>query len=143
MDAGRNPGIEHSRATGWVAWLLFGGLLLVLLGTVHLCVGLLATARPEILAGTRSDVLLPVSMVTLAWLHVSVGAIAVVTGVGLVRGLRWARRVAVVLCVLAALVNFAFASAHPAWSIIAMTLSGLVVFAVTVHGAEVAEAYGP
>jgi hypothetical protein len=134
--------VERSHATGWVAWVLFGGLLLVLLGAVHLCAGLLGLARPEVLAGARSDLLLPVSMLTLAWLHVSLGAIAVVTGVGLVRGRRWARRLAVVLGVLAALMNFVFAAAHPLWSIIAIPLAGIIVFAVTVHGGEVAEAYG-
>ncbi|MFC7528659.1 hypothetical protein [Actinoplanes sp. GCM10030250] len=134
--------VEQSRATGWTAWVLFGGLLLVLLGTVHLCIGLLALARPEALAGSRSDALLPVSMTALAWLHLILGVTAVVTGVGLVRGLVWARVIAAVLAVLAALVNFVFAAAHPVWSIIAVPLAGIILFAVTAHGAEIADAYG-
>ncbi|MEV6300592.1 hypothetical protein AB0M02_14390 [Actinoplanes sp. NPDC051861] len=135
--------VQESTATGWTAWVLFGGLLLVLLGTVHLCVGLLALWRPEVLAGTRSDLLLGISMTGLAWVHVVLGAAAVVTGVGLVRGLVWARILAVVLAACAALVNFAFAAAHPAWSIIALPLAGAVIFSVTAHGGEVADAYGP
>ncbi|MEU4426596.1 hypothetical protein AB0F81_38745 [Actinoplanes sp. NPDC024001] len=134
--------VEQSRATGWVAWVLFGGILLVLLGTVHLCVGLLALLRPEVLAGTRADQLLPVSLTALAWLHLVLGAGAVVTGVGLIRGTGWARVLAVLIGCLTALVNFAFHHAHPVWSVLAVGLSAVVVYSVAAHGGEVADAYG-
>lgn len=134
--------VEESRATGWVAWVLFGGLVLVLLGTAHVCVGLVALLRPEVLAGSRADVLLPVSMTALARLHLVLGAIGVVCGVGLIRGLRWARAAGVLLACLAAAVDFAFIAVHPAWSVIAIALAGVVVYSVVAHGAELADAYG-
>ena len=135
--------VEESRATGWVVWVFFGGLMLVLLGTVHACVGLAALLRPEALAGSRADVLLPVSMAALARLHLVLGAIAGVSGVGLIRGLRWARVAGVLLALLAAAVDFAFAAVHPAWSVIAIALAGVVIYSIVAHGAELADAYGP
>jgi hypothetical protein len=134
--------VEKSRATGWVAWVLFGGAMLVLLGAVHVYAGAIGLIRPAVLAGTRSDLLLPVAFTALGWIHVVLGTIAVVTGVGLIRGLLWARVVAVLLAVVSALVNFTFAAAHPLWSAVALVLSGLVVFAVAAHGDELADAYG-
>jgi hypothetical protein len=134
--------VEQSRATGWVAGVLFGGILLVLLGTVHFCLGLIALLRPETLAGTRADQLLPVSLTALAWVHLVLGAVALVTGVGLVRGLTWARVLAIGIGCLAALVNFAFHHVHPVWSVVAVALATVVVYSVAVHGGELADAYG-
>jgi hypothetical protein len=134
--------VEQSRATGWVAWVIFGGLLLFLLGTVHVYLGLAALFRPGILAGGRADVLLPMSLTGLAWGHLVLGAVLVVAGVGLIRGLTWARVVAVLFTAASALVNFAMAATHPVWSVLAITLAGVVTYAVVAHGGEVADAYG-
>ncbi|MDI6105259.1 hypothetical protein QLQ12_42420 [Actinoplanes sp. NEAU-A12] len=135
--------VEQSRATGWVGWVLFGGVILVVLGTLHVYVGLLALVRPEILAGSRADLLFPVSLTGLAVAHLAVGAAAAVAGFGLVRGLRWARAAAVLLCCSSALMDFAFAATHPVWSVVAIALTGTIVYAVAAHGGEVADAYGP
>jgi hypothetical protein len=136
-------GVAHSEATGWVAWVLFGGVLLVLLGVLHLCTGLVALIRPEFLAGGPADRALPLPLTAQAWVHLGVGAVAVPVGVGLVRGRRWARLIAVQLACVAAIVNFAFAGVHPVWSAVAISLAVVVSYAVARHGAEVADAYGP
>jgi hypothetical protein len=44
--------------------------------------------------------------------------------------------VAVVLAGLSAVMNLVFVEAYPIWSIIAITLDVLVIYAVTVHGRE-------
>ncbi|BCJ45773.1 hypothetical protein GCM10010168_58070 [Actinoplanes ianthinogenes] len=134
--------IEESRASGWVAWVLFGGILLVLLGAVHLTVGLIALLRPEVLADTRSEHLFSMPLTGLAWVHLALGVVALVTGVGLIRGVAWARIVAIVIALLTALVNFAFIAVYPAWSVIAIVLATLIAWAVAAHGGEVADAYG-
>ena len=123
--------------------MLFGGILLVLLGTVHVCIGFIALVRPELVAGDRADLLLPVSLTAIAWVHLVLGLIALVTGVGLIRGLTWARAVAVQFAVVAALVNFAFIQVYPVWSVIAVGLAVLIAWAAAAHGREVADAYGP
>jgi hypothetical protein len=135
-------GVEQSTATAWVGWVLLGAIMIVMLGAVHLGTGLLALIRPEVLIGGRSDQLLPVSMDALAWFHIVLGAVALVVGVGLVRGRRWARLFAVLLAGVAALANFAFVDIYPVWSVTALAMTTVVVYAVVVHGAEVAGAYG-
>jgi hypothetical protein len=137
------PGVERSEATGWVGWVLLGGILLVLLGVLHLCIGLLALFRPEFLAGTRADLALPVPLTVLGWIHLVVAAVAVPTGVGLIRGRRWARLITIQLACVASIVNFAFAGVYPVWSILSIGLAVVVSYAVARHGAEVADAYGP
>jgi hypothetical protein len=134
--------VEQSRATGWVAWVLFGGVILVLLGTVHTYVGVIALFRPEVLAGPRADLLVPIGWTGLAWAHLAIGAVAVVDGWALIRGLGWARVVAIVLAAGSALMDFVFAAGHPIWSGITITLAVIVIYAVAAHGGEVADAYG-
>jgi hypothetical protein len=133
--------VEASRATGWVAWILLAAVLLVLLGAVHLGMGLVALFRPEILAVGRSEELLSVGEDALAAVHLVLGAVAVITGVGLVPGRRWARAVAVVLAGVAGMVNFTFVSVHPVWGVTAMALAVAVIYAIVAHGAELADAY--
>ena len=134
-------GVEVSQATGWVAWVLLGAMFLVLLGVLHLGMGLVALFRPEILAGSRSEQLLPGGDDALATIHIVLGTVAVITGVGLVRGLRWARAIAVVLGGLAGIVNFIYVSEHPVWGVTAMVMAVVVIYAVAAHGGEVADAY--
>jgi|tagenome__1003787_1003787.scaffolds.fasta_scaffold20821945_3 hypothetical protein len=134
-------GVEHSDATGWTAWILLGGFLLVFVGMVHLAAGLLALFRPQVLAGGRADMLLPVGLTGLAWIEIVLGLMALVTGVGLIRALMWARLTAIVLGVVLALVNFAFVGVHPVWSITVVVLIGVVIYSVAAHGGELARAY--
>lgn len=137
-----STGIERSTATAWVGWVLLGAIMIVMLGAVHVGTGLVALVRPEVLAGRRADLLLPVSLDALAWCHLVLGAAAVVVGVGLVRGRGWARLSAVFLSGVAALVNFAFVGIYPVWSVTALVMITVVVYAVAVHGSELAGAYG-
>lgn len=134
--------VEESKVTGWIAWVLLGGILLDLLGVMHVAVGLIALLRPEILADTRADRLFPLPLTALAWLQVAVGVFAATTGMALLRGRRWARPAAIVLALLAILVNFAFVDVYPVWSIIAMALACVIAYAVAVHGQEIIEASG-
>lgn len=133
--------VEYSKATGWAAWVFLGAIMLMILGTLQVGVGLVALFRPEVLAASRADLLLPIGLTALAWVHVAIGALAVVTGVGLMRGSTWARVVAIVLAAAAALVNFAFVDVYPVWSITAIVLTTVVIYAVAAHGAEMADAY--
>jgi hypothetical protein len=133
--------VERSRATGWVGWVLFGGMMLVLLGSAHACVGALAVFEPELLSGTRPDVLLGLPLTVLAWGHLLLGAGAVVTGVALIRGLKWARFVAIAVAWFTMLMGLVTATVYPVFAIIIIVLCALILYATAVHGDEVYDAY--
>jgi hypothetical protein len=67
---------------------------------------------------------------------VVIGAVAALTGVGLMAGNMVARMVGVVIAVLSALANLAFISAYPIWSTIVIALDVIVIYAIVVHGRE-------
>jgi hypothetical protein len=137
-----HTGVEWSGTTAWAGWVLLGAIMIVMLGVVHVGTGLVALVRPEVLAGGRADQLLPGSLDNLAWFHIVLGIVAVGVGVGLVRRYRWARLAAVLLAGVAALANFAFIALYPVWSVTALVMITVVLYAVVVHGAEVTGAYG-
>ncbi|WP_438871241.1 DUF7144 family membrane protein [Paractinoplanes tereljensis] len=132
---------EKNEASAWVAWILFGGVVLLLLGGAHVTVGTLALWRPEALEGTRSDLLLDVGLSTLGWVHLVLGIVLMVVAGALILGRVWARFAAIALALVALLINFAFASVYPVWSVVAIGFSLVSVYAVAVHGGELTAAY--
>ena len=134
-------GVSRSEATGWVAPIMLGAVTLVLLGSLHALIGLVALLRPQVLGTSRSHLLIPIDLVALAWFHAALGAAAVVVGLGLLRGRAWARWTAVVFACVAILVNFVFIALYPAWAIAAIIFAAILIYAVAVHGSEMADAY--
>jgi hypothetical protein len=132
---------RSDEATGWVAWVLFGGLMLLLLGGAHLTIGALALVRPEALEGTRSDLLLDINLTALGWVHIALGAALMIIGGALMLGQVWARFVAIVLACAALVINFAYAGVYPVWSVVAIGLSAVVLYATAAHGGELTRAY--
>ena len=133
--------VTEREPTGWIAWILFGGLMLLLLGGAHLTIGSLALIRPEALEGSRSDLLLDVGLTTLGWIHLVLGVVLMIVGGGLMLGQVWARGLAIVLACVAFVLNFAFLDAYPIWSVVSIGLSAVVLYATVAHGGELTRAY--
>ena len=132
---------KAAEVTGWVAWIMFAGLMLLLLGGAHITVGTLALFRPESLEGTRSDQILSLSLTALGWFHLIFGVLLMVVGAALTLGQVWGRVLAIVLACLSLVVNFAYADVYPIWSVVSIALSVVVLYAVAAHGRELTRAY--
>jgi hypothetical protein len=115
--------------------------MLVLLGGAHLTIGSLALVRPEALEGSRSDLLLNVNLTTLGWIHIVLGVVLMVVGAGLMLGQVWARAIAIVLACVAFVINFAYVSVYPIWSVVSIGLCAIVLYATVAHGGELTRAY--
>lgn len=123
--------------TGWVGWIVFAALMLVMLGIFHVMQGLVALFRDEVYVVGSDGLVVSVDYTSWGWTHVIGGAIAIVVGACLLAGQMWARVVAVVVAMLSAFANIMFLPAYPVWSMIMIAVDVLVIWAVTVHGSEV------
>jgi len=141
-DAGTTTGVRPSAPTrdrtvrshdG--SWLTFASLMMVLVGLFNVIYGLVALFRDNYYVSVPGGYLL-FDLTAWGWVHLIVGALAVAAGVALLSGALWARVVAVVLAGINALAQLAFLAAYPAWSLIAIALDVLVIWAVLVHGRE-------
>ncbi|MFC4001223.1 hypothetical protein ACFS2C_07300 [Prauserella oleivorans] len=131
-------GRPTSAATPWAGWITFGAVMMALLGFFNVIFGLIALFEDTYYAITPQGLLL-FDLTTWGWIHLLVGAAAVLAGFALMSGATWARAAAVILASFNAVAHLAFLPAYPIWSVIAIALDVLVIWAVVVHGGEYAD----
>jgi hypothetical protein len=141
------PRTEKTRATGaaappeqtgWMGWILFAATMMLMLGSFHAIQGLVALFRDEYYLVGRSGLTLHVDYTTWGWVHLVLGLVVAAAGVGLLVAQTWARVVGVLAALCSAVVNLAFMAAYPFWSVMVITVDVLVIWAITVHGREMA-----
>jgi hypothetical protein len=111
--------------------------MMILVGTFQAIAGLVALFRSTYYLVTSNGLLVTVDYTTWGWVHLIVGLIIAGGGVAVMTGAVWGRILGVLLASLSALVNLAFLSAYPVWSLLMIALDVVVIFALTVHGSEV------
>lgn len=135
------PGAQYDplgtpAATGWAGWVVFGGVMMILLGFFQTIEGLVALLRDEYYLVRPSGLVLHVDYTTWGWTHLVIGIAALLTGVGLLAGNMAARVVGVILAVVSAIVNLVFIAAAPIWSTIVIVVDVIIIYAIIVHGRE-------
>ncbi|MGZ5398702.1 MAG: DUF7144 family membrane protein [Nocardioides sp.] len=138
-QGGQRQDVTPTRVTGWVGWVAFAGIMMVILGTFHIVDGLVALFNDEYFLVTRSGLAVTADFTTWGWVHLIGGVLIVAAGVGVFTGQVWARAVGVVVAMVSALINVAFLPAYPVWSSIMILIDILVIWALTVHGGELRE----
>jgi hypothetical protein len=128
---GRDPA-----PTAWTGWIVFASFMLVLVGSFQAIEGLVAIFDEGFYAVTEAGLVVNVDYTVWGWTHLLLGALLVISGIGVLSGNLAARTVAVVLAGLSALVNLVFITAYPLWSILIITIDVLVIYAIVVHGRE-------
>lgn len=122
--------------TAWVGWGVFAAVMMLMMGTFHIIDGLVAIFRDDYYAVSRNGLVLHVDYTAWGWTYLIGGVLIVAAGFSLLSGRMWARIVAVGLALLSVVLNIGFFEAYPWWSALMITLDVLVVWALTVHGAE-------
>jgi hypothetical protein len=125
-------------ASGWTGWVVFAGVMLILVGCFQAVEGLVALAKDSYYLVRPSGLLVDVDYTTWGWVHLIIGVVAGLTGLGLLAGNTVARVVGVGVAFLSAIVNLAFVAAHPVWSTLVIAIDVVVIYAITVHGRELA-----
>ena len=73
------------------------------------------------------------------WIHLIAGIVVLLAGFALFSGAVWARTVGVILALVSAIANFAWLPYYPVWSILIIAVDIAVIWALTVHGRDIAE----
>jgi hypothetical protein len=122
--------------TGWTGWVTFGAMMLIMVGAFQVLMGLTALLESGYYAVPSRDLLVNVDYTAWGWTHILLGVLAVASAAGLLAGQMWARVAAIFLMVIGAVVQLAFLSAAPLWSVMVITLEVLVIYAIAMHGEE-------
>ena len=125
-----------SPSGAWAGWVAFAAVILILIGTLSACQGLLALFDDGFFIARDEDELFLVDysawgVIMLAW-----GVLLVAAGFSLNAGKGWARWFAVVVVCVNVIAQIGFLPAYPIWSAIMVLLDVLVIFALTARWDE-------
>jgi hypothetical protein len=151
MRAERTPGADRptagyrgeraaDRPTGWVGWVIFAGVVMIVEGAFHIIDGLVALFEKGYYVVTSNRLALHVNYTAWGWAHLIIGALFVLVGFGVLAGQLWARVVGIVLAVISAIVSLAFIAAYPVWGVILIAVDIVIIYALAMHGREIKSA---
>lgn len=108
---------------------LFGGVMLLMLGTFELLQGFAAVLNDDVFV-RGIDYVYAIDVTAWGWWHLLIGAVGVATGLGIVKGQVWAYSAGIGFAVVSALGQFAFMPYYPFWSILIIALDVLIIWAL-------------
>ncbi|MGD1221130.1 MULTISPECIES: DUF7144 family membrane protein [Streptomyces] len=119
---------KHHWATGLV---VFGAVLLAIAGILDILRGISAIAEDDVYLTTRNYVF-QFDLTGWGWIHVILGAIAVIVSIGLFQDAMWGRVLGVAVAGLIIISNFLSLPYFPVWSIVMIAFSGFIIWALCV-----------
>jgi len=125
--------------SGWVGWIIFAGVMMIMVGSFHVIQGLVAVFNDEYYLVTKSGLTVKLDYTGWGWIHIIAGLVVIGAGLALFAGQMWARVVGIILAAASALLNFAFIASYPFWSCIVIAMDIFIILALTVHGKEMKE----
>jgi len=123
--------------SAWGGWVTFAGITLILVGVVHLIEGLVALLDPDQYVVGSRGLVLHLDYSAYGWIHLVLGVLLVLVGVGVLNRNPVARVAGVVLVGLSALVTLGFLAANPVWAGVMLSLDVIFIYAIVVHGDDV------
>ena len=127
---------DRSSSNWAIGFTAFAGWMMILIGIFHAIDGLAAILKDEFFVPVAGYIF-KFDATTWGWIHLVVGIVVVLAGLGLFSGAIWARTIGVILAAVSAVATFAYLPWYPVWSIAIITLDVLVIWALTTHGRDV------
>src|SRR5262245_60226758 len=121
--------------TGWVGWIVFAAVIMVMMGVFSIIGGLIAIFDDSWRDGALGQYA-EATANTWGWTALILGVLVLFAAFGILKGATWARVVAVILTALEAFAHFGTVRGYPVWSFIVIVLCVFVIYALTVHGGE-------
>ena len=119
-----------------VGWSGFAGIMLVIIGVMDVIQGIVALANDTFYV-VGEEWVFEFNVTAWGWIHLILGIVLVLSGVGIFSGNIAARVVGVIVAALAMVVNFAWLPYYPIWSIVVIAICIAVIWALTAHGRDI------
>jgi hypothetical protein len=129
---------NSGEASGWaVGWTIYAAIWMWILGFFHGIAGLSAVLEDDIFVATP-EYLLQFDVTTWGWIHLILGIVVFMGAFAVMQGSVWGRTVGVILAVLSTLISFSWLPYYPLWGLLMIAANVFVIWALTVHGRDVA-----
>ncbi|GAA1006005.1 membrane protein [Streptomyces sp. F-3] len=119
-------------ATGLSA---FAAVMLTIAGVLDIFRGIMGIAQDDVFVATR-DYVFRLDLAGWGWIHLILGILAVIVGIGLFQLATWARVAGVAIAGFIILANFLSLPYYPVWSVVAIAFSGFIIWALCVARPE-------
>ncbi len=128
-------------SSGWaMGWAAFAAFMLMIAGVFGMINGIAA------IANDTNDVFVKgqewvfhFDIQTWGWIHLIMGIVLFLSGMGIFSGNVLARTIGVAVAALSAIANFMALPYYPIWAIVVITIDITIIWALTVHGRDLAE----
>ncbi|MEW1777280.1 hypothetical protein [Streptomyces sp. NPDC086777] len=134
---------HHTAKMAWAGGLTaFAAVMLMIAGLLAVFRGIMAIAQDDVFVTTPNYVF-KFDLTSWGWIHLVLGVIAVVVGIGLLQPAMWARGAGVAIAALVIIANFLSLPYYPVWSVVMIALSGFIIWALCVaRGGDSADTTG-
>ena len=134
--AGQNhPATPPSGAA--MGLILFAGIMMIMVGVFQAIQGVVALFNDTFYVVGQKWVF-SFNVTAWGWIHLLAGLVLVVAGYFLFQGAVWARVVGVSVAIISAVLSFMWLPYYPIWSMLIIALDVFIIWALTVHGRDVA-----
>ncbi|QLY33001.1 DUF7144 family membrane protein [Nocardia huaxiensis] len=121
---------EHPVRQGIAAGTSIGAAILLLtVGVLSVLAGIAAVANDAMYV-VGYEYIYEFDITTWGWTHIALGAVLLISGVGLVTGRTWGRVAAMCVAALSIVANFLWLPYYPWWSVLIIALDAVVIWAV-------------
>jgi hypothetical protein len=126
-------------SSGAVGLTVFAAVMMIMIGVFQSIAGIVALLNDEFYV-VGEEWIFQFDLTTWGWIHLLLGVLIALAGVGLFGGQVWARTVGVILAVISGIVMFAWLPWYPLWAILIITLDVFIIWALTAHGRDITRA---
>jgi hypothetical protein len=130
-DGPPDPPTPGSTGRMYSGWLGFAGALIIFVAIANMIQGLVAIFQEEYFVVTEEKILV-FDFTTWGWILLFLGAFELLVGLGILANQVWARVAGVVLTIVLAVSQIGFLAAFPIWSVLMISLSIVVIYALIV-----------
>jgi len=131
---GAPPAAHHSQTAKrpWAEGLtVFAAVMLMIAGVLDIFRGIMGIAEDDVFVTTR-DYVFAYDLTGWGWIHLILGAVAVLVSLGLFQTSLWARFAGVAIASFIIIANFLSLPYSPVWSIVMIAFSGFIIWALCV-----------
>ncbi|MEU9126628.1 hypothetical protein AB0D08_00700 [Kitasatospora sp. NPDC048540] len=127
---------DDGENTAWVTGLvLFAAVMLLVNGILEIFQGIMAIADDDLFVTTPRYVF-RLDLTSWGWIHLVLGVLITLTGLGLLRAATWARIGGIFFASLSAIAAFLSLPYYPLWSLVLLAIDVFVIWALCVYHKE-------
>ena len=125
------------RSSWAVGYEVFAAVMLMLIGLFHAIAGIVGIVEDQFYV-VGQEWVFQFDATTWGWIHLLLGIVVFIAGIGIFSGNVLARTVGVIVAAISGVANFLWLPYYPVWSIVIIALDVAIIWALTVHGRDIA-----